>query len=486
MKFQNFKLTLLTLSIAAISFYSISPNFAAELNSANHSKFDFQPSKSQFNESLCLVVKFSQGEPLRNLKNLSDLKVKWVRDTFPWDELEPKPGQWLTNFPMEFQQRLSFYREHNIGIIFLLDYGNSKAYPNTQLNPVNSVDAKLFANWAVRIAELLKASKVRFILEILNEPHNQLPQLLGGNWQGAAPSPWVDHYAQMVRETVAAVHAFDPNIKLLTDDDMWIVHYWFLEAGLPDDITGFAIHPYTGTGTPELTAVAYDTDWTRPFNVVDPDRSFRSAIRRLGEQGKNKLGKNPEIWITEWGWAVDGITNSIPEAVLAAYLPRAFILSAAAGVKTTCWFSSQDSVDGPMGLSRNDDSKRLSYFALRTLSKELENYILVQHIYGFNHPTTGIQGFLFYNRRARAKKLVIWNIDGKDKFITLPHTHSSVRAVNALGKPISIVKKSRSRSQIQVSAMPIYITGSFLENPTKLNFANIESASTDIVQTPNR
>lgn len=461
-------LFLLAVICGAISFFGVAPVVAETAGLEKRSTTDFQPISAPFRNTLCLGVKFSQGESLGDLKNLAELKVKWVREEFSWGSLEPQPGKWRTGFSVEFLQRLKFYREHDIGVIFLLGYGNSKAYPNDALNPANSVDAKRFASYAVHVAELLKFSKVRFVLEILNEPHNQLPKLLGGSWQGKAPSPWVDHYVHMARETVTAVHAVDPTIKLLTDDDMWIVHYWFLEAGLPKDISGFAIHPYTGTGDPEHTAVGYDTDWTRPFNVVDADRSFRSAVRRLRDQGKSKLGKIPEIWITEWGWAADGVKQGITEATLTAYLPRAFILAAAAGIKTNCWFSSQDSVDGPMGLTRNNGSKRDTYYAYRTLSGQLGSYTLTRHVFGFDHPTDGIQGFLFESVHGR--KLVVWNVDGAAKVMAFPDQKNTANAVDALGRLVAMPERGPGIRQIKVGAMPIYISGTFLDKPTEIEF----------------
>lgn len=158
------------------------------------------------------------------------------------------------------------------------------------------------------------------MLEIGNEPHNSgFAKALGGAWNGRAPSPWVDHYVRMVDAAVRAVKDFDASIRLLTDDDLWVVRYWYLQAGLPRALDGFAVHPYT-PGPPERTAVAHDTDWTRPFRVVDPDRSFGSAVRLLREQARGRLDCTPSIWITEWGWAVDAgsVAKAVPEPTLMA------------------------------------------------------------------------------------------------------------------------------------------------------------------------
>ncbi|MGD0962230.1 MAG: hypothetical protein ABSB19_20660 [Methylomonas sp.] len=386
--------------------------------------------------------------------------------------MEPEPGKWREGFPVEFLQRLKYYRDHDIGVIFLLGYGNGKAYPNDNQNPTNSTDPTRFADYAVHVTELMKFAQVRFALEILNEPHNNRTlRNLGGNWQGKAPSPWVDYYVRIARETVSAVHAIDPDIKLLTDDDMWIVHYWFLEAGLPPDITGFAIHPYTGPKDPEHTAVSYNTDWTQPFSVVDKDGSFGSAVRRLREHGIAKLGKTPEIWITEWGWPVGNGKGEISDATLTWYLPRAFILAAAAGVKTTCWFSSHDAVDGPMGLTRNDNSKRDSFFAYRTLAAQLADLRLTQHVFGSDHPAEGVQGFLFEN--GQQKKLVVWNVSGQDKTMIFPDAENSANGVDVLGREVELIGKTDNKKQIKITGMPVYFSGKMLENISKIEFSDV-------------
>ena len=215
--------------------------------------------------------------------------MKWVRDTVVWPEMEPTPGQY-GDFPEAFQERLKFYKENGIGVIFGLWYNNPKAYPNTPENPGHSIDAKAYGRYAVEVAKLLKASGVRFVLEIWNEPHNfVIRKLLGGEWNARPPSPWVDHYVEMVREAVTQVKAYDAGFKLLNDDDMWVIHYWFLEKGLPPELDGIGFHPYVNN-VPEIAAVDQDTDWAKPFTLVDADGSFRSAVRRLREQSRLKIG----------------------------------------------------------------------------------------------------------------------------------------------------------------------------------------------------
>ncbi len=328
-----------------------------------------------FEDGMCLQVKFAQGQPLQDLQMVKELGVKWVREEIAWSAIEQQPGVYSL-FPDALNLRLDFYQKNKISVIFIMAYENSVAYPNSNESPNHFVNEVAFGNYVAYMATQLSASGVHFAIELWNEPHNSAfaqSEHFGGNWQGAPPSLWVDHYVKMANEAVKRVKAIDPTIKMMTNDDMWVVHYHFLEKGLPQALDGFSVHPYTGGSPPELAAVKFDTDWTRPYQVVDQDQSFESAVRRLKEQGLKKLGKKPTIWVTEWGWRVGGgsPTGALTESRIAEYLPRAFILAANAGVESMCWFSSMDGPDGPMGLKTNDGRKRPAYGAFLKLSRTL-------------------------------------------------------------------------------------------------------------------
>jgi hypothetical protein len=85
---------------------------------------------------------------------------------------------------------------------------------------------------------MLSEWEVEFVFEVLNEPHNfVLRRMFGGEWHGQPPCPWLDHYMKMLHAAVREVKAFDPDIKVLSDEDCTIIHYRFLEAGLPRILT---------------------------------------------------------------------------------------------------------------------------------------------------------------------------------------------------------------------------------------------------------
>jgi hypothetical protein len=420
---------------------------------------DFVAGSIPFRESLCLNVKFAQGQPHSELPMLTDLGVRWVRDHASWKDLEPVAGQYA-EFPEPFRERLRFYRQHGIGVVFLLAYDNNKAYPNTPDNPHHSLDPKAYAGYAMHAAKLLRKAGVRFKLEIWNEPHNfVMAKMLGGSWQGRPPSPWLDHYVTMVHETVAAVHAQDPKVELFTDEDAWVTHYWYLEKGLPSDIDGFAVHPYPAKAPiPEITPMSHDIEWARPFQTVDPDRSFRSAARRLREQAKSKLGRSPQVWITEIGFKIgeDTLAGRMDDLHMAAFLPRVYVVAAAAGIGATCWFSARDVVDGPVGLLDNHAKRRLAYATYRTMARELGELTLTTQLVGNEHPTTGLQAFVF--RGPRGERTVAWNIDGPGELVLSPKAKGSLRVRDAFGVEQS-PKREGDSYVLNIGFEPVYIDG---------------------------
>jgi hypothetical protein len=401
-----------------------------------------------FGDSIGINVKFSQGEPLSDLPLLKELGVRWVRDSVDWRTMEPVAGRYIP-FPESFRQRLVFYKQNNIGVVFGLWYDNTVAYPNSTAQPFHSADADAYGNYAAEIARQLKQSGVRFVIELYNEPHNSL-KWLGGNWNGKPPAAWLDQYVRMVTSATSRVKALDPTIRLFANDDMWIIQYWYLEKGLPAQLDGLSVHPYV-KNWPEIAAVAQDTDWVRPFDVVDADRSFTSCVRRLRDHAADKLGHTPAIWVTEWGWSIGDTVADAPmtQDILAGLLPRAFITSADAGVEVLCWFSIQDNVDGPMGLTDNKGNHRKTFAALARLSTELAPATAMHHVLGQDHPACGVQVYRF--DLPTGNKLVAWNIDGTSDAILSNATGTHLRDV--FGKAVEMEAGHR----VQLSRSPLYI-----------------------------
>jgi len=410
-------------------------------------------------DGIGLNVKFSQGQSLRDLSLLPELGVRWVRDFLPWRLVEPQAGRSAAG-PVAWRERLAFYKAHDIGVVCLLALSNEAAYPPNAEAPLRHTDPGAFADHALAMARMLQQAGVRFVLEIGNEPHNGfLHKLLGGDWSGRPPSPWLDHYVRLVHAAVTRVKAFDPTIRLLTDDDMWIVHHRYLDAGLPPALDGFAVHPYDPHG-PEITT-SPDGAWMRPHRIADNDRSLTSAVRRLRERGLQELKHRPDIWFTEWGWPLVGKQTGrvLSEALQAARLPRAFIVAEAAGVEALCWYSSHDAGEGSYGLIGQRGQRRPAFDAMVTLSRELGDWTLAAQVIGAQQPTTGLQGFLF--RRDGRAKLALWNADEVDRAVALAGPLRTARGVDGLGQRLA-VSEDRTSDQpwaLRVGALPLYLDG---------------------------
>ncbi|WP_085316941.1 hypothetical protein [Derxia lacustris] len=409
----------------------------------------------EFGASLCLVAKFSQGQPERQIPMMSELGVGWVREHVAWEQFEPRPGQYAGLAPGLLRQ-LAFYREHDIGLVALLSLRNPVAYPGAGGgDSVQSYDPEAFGRFALAAAQALEREGVRFVLEIGNEPHNSsLLPLLGGNWNAAPPSPWVAHYVRMANAAVAAVKGWNPAVKLLAQDDMWIIQYRFLDAGLSPEIDGLSVHPYVN-GIPERAAVAHDTDWTRPYQLVDRSRAFLSAVRRLRAHALLRLGRVPEIWITEWGWPVQTRPPAFSATEVAQYLPRAFLLAAEAGIAANCWFSSQDSVDGPMGLTTNQGGRRPAYDAYRTLAAQLGQLKFESRVFGSADNVEGLHGFRLVNADGAAR-IVIWNAGTEPWKLDLAGAGTAVGFDGAVLQP---VRGADGHACLALDAGPVYLAG---------------------------
>jgi hypothetical protein len=273
----------------------------------------------------------------------------------------------------------------------------------------------------------------------------------------------------MVTEVTRSIKQLDPSIPLLDDDDMWVLHYRFLEAGLPAKLDGFAIHPYTrhqpSAGVeswfpPEHTAIGSNTPWVLPFVAVDDDASFESAVRRLRDTGAHGRSSAPAIWITEWGYKFGDQSSDGPltEDLVAAYLPRAYILSANAGVRALCWFSSADRNDGPWGLTANDGRRRKPYYALRALTRELAAFSFVGQVAGAKRRTAGAQAFLFC-RQGVTCTVVAWNIDNPQGRIRLAGPLAPASADDVLGVPLVPRADVNGVPVLPLGKAPIYLRG---------------------------
>ena len=421
-------------------------------------KLGFAPLPIKFGETVGLVVHFNQGETLKHLDDLKNLGVKWVRDEEGWGRVEKKKGEYV--WPEKLKKRLKFYKENGISVIFPLTYGaNKNVYPGDPYN------LKGYGGYALAAAKLLKKSGIKFVLEIFNEPHNfGILKKYGGKWHGSADCAWSKHYIKMANEALKQVKAYDPNIKLMPTTDAWSCHYWWIKGGLDKRMDAFAIHPYAhhkGSPGPDVCHFGQGGEggWMEPWIIIDEDRSQRSLMRRLRAEYTEKLGHPVEMYITEWGYALGKFKGKrkITEDLAAAFLPRMYIIGVAAGARVVCWHVSQEMGDGPYGLIRNNQTRRKTYYAFKTMTEQLGDYRLLKQIVGMDNTTKGIQAYLF--KGDAGYKLVVWNIEGPVKAAFDSASTAPLRTYDNLGKSLPIRFAKDGPPILKLDRAPIYIEG---------------------------
>jgi hypothetical protein len=414
-------------------------------------------SQRPMREGFGLNVKFIQGQPEEQIDLLPRLGVNWVRDTVMWPTVEPRPGEYRP-FPLPFQTRLKKYRDMGIGIVFMLAYTNSAAYPKTSHNPLAPIDPKAFGRYAAYVAAQLEKAGVRFALEVWNEPHNfHIREMVGGNWNGRPPSPWVDHYIEMVREVFEQARKVAPDVSVMTSEDVWSNHYWFARhPRLPDGFCDIGLHPYTNDSAtgPEVAAPYPNTDWGKPFQMVDNGRAFESAVRRLRDYTQRHTGHRPNLWLTEWGWRINEKFSggTVTESLASAFLPRAFIISEAIGSKALLWFSMYDAKDGAFGLLDMQGKPRATFKAFEAMNHLIGDYVLSTRLTPAERPTTGLQAYLL--KKGQLQRIVVWSADNLDREFTLDSSWQVSDVHDVYG---TLVKAQEPFKQIQIGAAPVYL-----------------------------
>lgn len=411
---------------------------------------------SPLRDHLGLCVKFAQGEPAANIGNLVDLGLGVVRDSpsnNSWATMEPTAWSYLPSFPPEFQARLDYYKTNGIKLIYLQAYKNP-----SHSDPFNAL---AFAKCAIHVAKLLKAqgwTTDKFVIELWNEPHNfDIGPTFGGPWHGADPCPWLNKYVQIANTAIDQMWAYDPTVRLIGGDDMWVLAYHMIDKGIDIRLRGLVVHPYKCfnpiPGIPEREPVDANTDWCQPYQVVDSTGSYASGLANLKAKAFTKNQWGAEIHVTELGWT----SATFLQEEVAAFLVRSAIISEAGGVKSFCWFSSWDGPDGPMGLVDNGGNKRWQYHGYKTLVAQLGSYSLKQKVIGSS--TTGLQAYLFDGPLGSfEQRLCVWNIERAIQVRFSGVTNPQIAIFDMFGKQL-IPQTDQGSYILSASPSPIYVIG---------------------------
>lgn len=165
-------------------------------------------------------------------------------------------------------------------------------------------------------------------------------------------------------------------------------------------------HHYAGPDAPETNVINFNMGFSgdeKPMTLFDQLRAVKAA--------GSSDGRPRQHWLTEFGWDTKAGPVVSP-AEQAAYLPRAYMLLAAAGTSKGFWYWDLDSekanqfFDG-CGLFTYEQQPKLSYATYAGLTQMLPK---AEYI-GTIHAGENTWGYLFRNEGKLVASL--WTLDGK-------------------------------------------------------------------------
>ncbi|MEA3345526.1 MAG: cellulase family glycosylhydrolase, partial [Chloroflexota bacterium] len=212
---------------------------------------------------------------------------QWVRQAFPWAQIEPAPGQFHWE---RWDHIVSAVTAHDLELVAVLDTTPSWArkVENPHTPPLREMDFARFVHaFAARYGDRINC------YQIWDEPN------LSSHWGGRYVDPRA--YVRLLRAGASQIRAVDPQALILTaglaptweqgplnlDEAAFLRELY--EAGAADCFEAVAAKPYGFWSGPEDRRVS-----PRVLN-------FSRLIRLREVMEAHDDGDKP-IWAVEWGW----------------------------------------------------------------------------------------------------------------------------------------------------------------------------------------
>jgi hypothetical protein len=360
-----------------------------------------------------------------------DAGVKWSREDFSWQRIEPRPGEFHWDY---YDKLLDIARRNGITVYAIVGYWTSwsKSYTSEGVDQYVAFLRQLVRRYKDRIKQW----------EIWNEPNIFF-------WQGPK-----ELYAEMLKKSYAVVKAEDPSAQVLgistAGIDLGFIDK-MLKLGAPFDV--LTIHPYRKT--------------------LD-DAAFIADLKKVSDQVTRPDGTRRPVWLTEMGWA-----THVPHHVLrqdfepvtqraqAELIARTYLCSIVSGVEPrTFWYDFRNDGDDPfyfehtLGTLRRDGRPKPAYLAYATLAAVLDGM-------KFDQPIEAGDGCFvhrFVSTRGDGRVVIaMWN-PTSDATVDLKLPTERVQRVNAVGEasemetqPASSNSPARLLSVPLKAGSPVYI-----------------------------
>jgi len=326
--------------------------------------------------------------------------VKWTREDFGWDIIEPSKGtmQW------QFHDSLvSIATRHGISIYGILAYWTGWTKPYTQEGISD------YLNYVKQTVQHFKG-KVSY-WEVWNEPNIFF-------WQGPK-----DMYADLLKKAYSVIKSTDPKAHVLG----------ISTAGID---TSF-ITKMLGM------QVSFDALTIHPYRTILDDKKFIRELKDAAKLIKLPDGMQRPVIITEMGWATHTPHNSLVSAFTettqrdqATLIARTYVDAIASGVVSNIsWYDFRNDGDDPfnfeynLGIISQDFSIKPAYRSYNTVAHLLKDMIFEKEV----SPSDSVIAFRFTTQKLKQRSLtVFWPIGG-DRIIELP-VKTTVTITNLMGE----------------------------------------------------
>lgn len=277
----------------------------------------------------------SSADQSTELTKLKDLGVKYVREDIEWSSYETSPGVYNSWWVSNIDNAVNLAYQNGIQIDLLVYTTPTwESGANTiQVPPHSNTD---YANFMSYLASRYKGKIATY--EIWNEENTSR------FWN---PAPDAAAYANLLKATYPAIHAADPNAKVvfggLAANDTAFLQAVYNAGGRPYfDI--MATHPYEACGSKgDPTLDTADNSGNYP---QDSFLGYRDVYKQMLANNDNK-----PLWLTEFGWSTttqlcgqSGVwANGVTQSQQADYLTKAYqLLTQDSYVKVAFWYNQRN------------------------------------------------------------------------------------------------------------------------------------------------
>lgn len=382
-------------------------------------------------------VHFSQPAP-GEMQMLVDSDIKWLRVDFLWQYTEKEKGKY--DFSI-FEPLVKQAKENNIGLIFILAYGNTLY--NDGGPPRSEETIQAFASWATAAAKHFQNHGI--LWEVWNEPSGDM------FWP---PKRNVGEYNKLA---LAVGKKFQTEVpgEILIGPALSRMDWDYLEAnfkaGLLNYWSGVSVHPYRERLHPET----FGRDVPR----------LKKLIARYAPAGK-------KIPIISGEWGYPSIEGDVDEQTQAAYLVRMYLTNLAQGIPLSIWYDWRDDGQDPKNREHHFGTvyqkfypgrtpafdPKPAFHAMKTLTHQLKGFRFSDRL----PPKDDNDYILVFSKPSGShtseKRLVFWTSSPKKEIYKIALGKGMFQLLNMAGQEIKTWQHSGKRpARLVLKREPQYL-----------------------------